>query len=185
VSAPQLHGTTVLAVKANGGVAMGADGQVTFDDTIMKANAKKTRRLYDDRVLAGFAGAVGDAFTLFERFEAKIDQFKGNLPRAAVELAKDWRTDKYLRRLEALLVVADASHLLLLSGTGEVIEPEHGIVAIGSGANYARAAAIALASNTSLPAAEIVQKALEIAGDICIYTNHQITVETLDAAPEE
>lgn len=181
---PVFHATTVLAVRTNSQVAMGADGQVTFDDTIMKANARKIRRLYDDRVLAGFAGAVGDAFTLFERFEAKIDEFKGNLPRAAVELAKDWRLDKYLRRLEALLAVADTEHLLLVSGTGEVIEPEHGIVAIGSGSNYARAAALALAQNTELNAEEIVRKSLAIAGEICIFTNDQIIVETLKANEE-
>ena len=179
------HATTVLAVRTDSQVAMGADGQVTFDDTIMKANARKIRTLYDDRVLAGFAGAVGDAFTLFERFESKIDEFKGNLPRAAVDMATDWRLDKYLRRLEALLVVADTEHLLLVSGTGEVIEPEHGIVAIGSGSNYARSAAIALVQNTELNAEEVVRKAMAIAADICIFTNDQIVVETLDITEEE
>lgn len=177
-----VRATTVLGVKHKGEVAMGADGQVTFDDTIVKSNARKIRRLYDDRVLAGFAGAVSDAFTLFERFEEKITEFKGNLPRAAVELAKDWRTDRYLRRLEAVLAVADSEHLLLLSGNGEVIEPEHDIVAIGSGSNYARAAAIALVQNTDLSAAETVQAALEIAADICVYTNREIIVETLKKA---
>jgi ATP-dependent HslUV protease subunit HslV len=174
-----MHGTTVLAVSRAGKVAMGADGQVTFDDTVVKSNARKIRRLYDDRVLAGFAGAVSDAFTLFERFEEKIDEFKGSLPRAAVELAKDWRTDRFLRRLEAMLVVADSEHLLLISGNGEVIEPEGGVVAIGSGSNFARAAAIALVENTDLGAETIVQKALEIAADICVFTNRRITVETL------
>lgn len=175
----RVRATTVLGVKHNGEVAMGADGQVTFDDTVVKSNARKIRRLYDDRVLAGFAGAVSDAFTLFERFEDKIGEFKGNLPRAAVELAKEWRTDRYLRRLEAMLAVADADHLLLLSGNGEVIEPEHDIVSIGSGSNYARAAAIALVQNTNLSASEIVKTALEIAADICVYTNREIIVETL------
>jgi ATP-dependent HslUV protease subunit HslV len=176
-----MHGTTVLAVSRDGRVAMGADGQVTFDDTVVKSNARKIRRLYDDRVLAGFAGAVSDAFTLFERFEEKIEEFKGSLPRAAVELAKDWRTDRFLRRLEAMLVVADHDHLLLISGNGEVIEPEAGVVAIGSGSNFARAAAIALVENTDLAAEEIVQKALEIAADICVFTNRQITLEVLDS----
>lgn len=175
----RVRATTVLGVKHNGEVAMGADGQVTFDDTVVKSNARKIRRLYDDRVLAGFAGAVSDAFTLFERFEDKIGEFKGNLPRAAIELAKEWRTDRYLRRLEAMLAVADADHLLLLSGNGEVIEPEHDIVSIGSGSNYARAAAIALVQNTNLSASEIVKTALEIAADICVYTNREIIVETL------
>jgi ATP-dependent HslUV protease subunit HslV len=178
------HATTVLGVLRDGQVAMGADGQVTIDDMVMKANARKIRRLYDDRVLAGFAGAVGDAFTLFEHFETKIDQFKGNLPRAAVELVKEWRTDRFLRRLEALLAVADKDHLLLISGNGEVIEPEHGIVAIGSGSGYARAAAEALAQNTDLPAEEIVRKSLEIAADLCIYTNREIVIETLGGSPE-
>ena len=179
------HGTTVLAVRRDGAVAVGADGQVTFDDTVVKANAKKIRHLHDGRVLAGFAGAVSDAFTLFERFEEKIEEFKGSLPRAAVELAKDWRTDRFLRRLEAMLVVADADHLLLISGNGEVLEPEGGVVAIGSGSNYARAAAIALVQNTGLPAAAIVRAALEIAADICVFTNHKITVEVLGAAEGE
>ena len=175
----RVRSTTVLGVRHKGEVAMGADGQVTFDDTVIKSNARKIRRLYDDRVLAGFAGAVSDAFTLFERFEEKISEFKGNLPRAAVELSKEWRTDRYLRRLEAMLAVADADHLLLLSGNGEVIEPEHDIVAIGSGSNYARAAAIALVQHTNLSAAETVKAALEIAADICVYTNREIVVETL------
>jgi ATP-dependent HslUV protease subunit HslV len=176
---PVFHGTTVLGVKRGGDVALGADGQVTFDDTIVKSNARKIRRLYHDQVLAGFAGAVSDAFTLFERFEDKIEEFKGHLPRAAVELAKDWRTDRFLRRLEAMLAVADREHLLLISGNGEVIEPEHGVVAIGSGSNYARAAAIALLHNTTLGAAEIARQALEIAAEICVFTNREIAVETL------
>ena len=178
---PQFYGTTVLAVRRGTRVALGADGQVTFDDTVVKSNARKIRRLYDDRVLAGFAGAVSDAFTLFERFEEKIEEFKGSLPRAAVELAKEWRTDRFLRRLEAMLVVADRESLLLISGNGEVIEPELGIVAIGSGSNFARAAAIALLQNTELEAEAIVQRALEIAADICVFTNRHITVETLDS----
>jgi ATP-dependent HslUV protease subunit HslV len=181
-SRPSFHATTVLGVKRDGALALGADGQVTFDDTVVKANARKIRRLYDDRVLAGFAGAVSDAFTLFERFEDKIEEYKGHLPRAAVELAKEWRTDRFLRRLEAMLIVGDTEHLLLISGNGEVIEPEHDIVAIGSGSYYARAAALALAQNTSLPAAEIVRKALEIAADICVFTNREIAVETLTPA---
>jgi ATP-dependent HslUV protease subunit HslV len=180
---PSFHATTVLGVKRDGALALGADGQVTFDDTVVKANARKIRRLYDDRVLAGFAGAVSDAFTLFERFEDKIEEYKGHLPRAAVELAKDWRTDRFLRRLEAMLIVGDTEHLLLISGNGEVIEPEHDIVAIGSGSNYARAAALALVQNTSLSPEEIVRKALEIAADICVFTNREIAVETL--APAE
>jgi len=178
---PLFYGTTVLAVRRGTRVALGADGQVTFDDTVVKSNARKIRRLYDDRVLAGFAGAVSDAFTLFERFEEKIEEFKGSLPRAAVELAKEWRTDRFLRRLEAMLVVADRESLLLISGNGEVIEPELGIVAIGSGSNFARAAAIALLQNTELEAEAIVQRALEIAADICVFTNRHITVETLDS----
>jgi ATP-dependent HslUV protease subunit HslV len=174
-----VRATTVLAVKGVGEVAMGADGQVTFDDTIVKTTARKVRMLFDDRVLAGFAGAVGDAFTLFERFEEKLEEFKGHLPRAAVELAKEWRTDRYLRRLEAMLAVADRDHLLLISGNGEVIEPEHDVLAIGSGANYARAAALALKQNTDLPPREVVQRAMNIAADICVFTNHEITIEHL------
>jgi ATP-dependent HslUV protease subunit HslV len=181
------HATTVLAVRGKSEVAMGADGQVTFDDTIIKSSARKVRRLFDDRVLAGFAGAVSDAFTLFERFEEKLEEYKGHLPRAAVELAKDWRTDRYLRRLEAMLTVADIDHLLLISGNGEVIEPEHGVLAIGSGGNYARAAALALVQNTELSAQEVVQRALTIAADICVFTNHEIAIEHLvaQATPDE
>ncbi len=158
---------------------MGADGQVTMGETIMKAKAAKIRKIYNDTILTGFAGATADAFTLFERFESKIDQFAGNMPKAAVELAKEWRTDKYLRRFEALLVIADKKHVLMLSGTGDVIEPDDGIVAIGSGGPYALAAARALQSNTKLSVGDIVQKSLEIAASICVYTNSNITVETL------
>jgi len=158
---------------------MGADGQVTMGETIMKAKAAKLRKIYNDTILTGFAGATADAFTLFERFESKIDQYAGNMPKAAVELAKDWRTDKYLRRLEALLVILDKKHILMLSGTGDVIEPDDGIVAIGSGGPYALAAARALRENTKLPVAEIVKKSLEIAASICVYTNTNIVVETL------
>jgi ATP-dependent HslUV protease, peptidase subunit HslV len=171
--------TTVLAILGKGTAAMGADGQVTMGETIMKAKAAKIRRIYNDTILTGFAGATADAFTLYERFESKIDQFAGNMPKAAVELAKEWRTDKYLRRLEALLVIADKKHVLMLSGTGDVIEPDDGIVAIGSGGPYALAAARALQTNTKLSVGDIVQKSLEIAASICVYTNSNITVETL------
>ena len=172
------HGTTILAVRRNGAVAMGGDGQVTLGATVMKGNAKKVRRLYDGKVLAGFAGGTADAFTLFERFEGKLQKF-GNLTRAAIELAKDWRTDRYLRRLEALLAVADTSASFLISGNGDVIEPENELVAIGSGGNFAQAAAIALLQNTNLGAREIVEKALGIAADICIYTNRNLLIEEL------
>ena len=175
------HGTTVLSVRRGGTVVVGGDGQVTLGNTVMKANARKVRRLYHDRVLAGFAGGTADAFTLFERFEAKLDKHQGNLLRSAVELAKDWRTDRMLRRLEALLVVADAQASLILSGTGDVIEPEGGLMAIGSGGPYAQAAARALLENTELDARTIVEKALAVAADICIYTNQHITVEELTA----
>jgi ATP-dependent HslUV protease subunit HslV len=172
------HGTTIITVRRNGAVAMGGDGQVTLGATVMKGNAKKVRRLYDDKVLAGFAGGTADAFTLFERFEGKLQKF-GNLTRAAIELAKDWRSDRYLRRLEALLAVADGSASFLISGNGDVIEPEHEIVAIGSGGNFAQAAAIALLQNTELSARDIVEKSLGIAADICIYTNRNLTIEEL------
>jgi ATP-dependent HslUV protease subunit HslV len=172
------HGTTIITVRRNGAVAMGGDGQVTLGATVMKGNAKKVRRLYDGKVLAGFAGGTADAFTLFERFEGKLQKF-GNLTRAAIELAKDWRSDRYLRRLEALLAVADASASFLISGNGDVIEPEHEIVAIGSGGNFAQAAAIALLENTELSALDIVEKSLGIAADICIYTNRNLTIEEL------
>ena len=175
------HGTTVLSVRRGGTVVVGGDGQETLGNTVMKANARKVRRLYHDRVLAGFAGGTADAFTLFERFEGKLEKHQGHLVRAAVELAKDWRTDRMLRRLEALLVVADAQASLILSGTGDVIEPEGGLMAIGSGGPYAQAAARALLENTELDARTIVEKALAVAADICIYTNQHITVEELTA----
>jgi ATP-dependent HslUV protease, peptidase subunit HslV len=174
----EFHGTTILCVRRNGKVAIGGDGQVTMGDKIMKGNARKVRRLRDGRVLAGFAGGTADAFTLFELFERKLEQY-GNLTRSAIELAKDWRTDRMLRRLEALLCVADETHTLLISGTGDVIEPEHDLIAIGSGGAYAHAAAQALLENTNLDAREIVEKAMAIAGDICIYTNRKITIEEL------
>ena len=172
------HGTTILCVRRDGRVALGGDGQVTLGDQVMKGNARKVRRLHGGKVLAGFAGGTADAFTLFELFEAKLDQY-GNLTRAAIELAKDWRTNRMLRRLEALLGVADADQSLLISGTGDVIEPEHDLLAIGSGGAYAQAAASAMLDNTQLDARTVVEKALRIAGDICIYTNHNITIEEL------
>ena len=175
----QFKGTTILSVRRNGKVALGGDGQVTLGDTIMKSNAHKIRRLYKDKVIAGFAGGTADAFTLFERFESKLEQHNGQLTRAAVELAKDWRTDRMLRRLEALLAVSDQSTSLIISGNGDVIEPEHALVAIGSGGPYAQAAAKALLEDTRLSAKEIVLKALNIAASICIYTNTSISVEEL------
>jgi len=171
--------TTILGILHNGKTAIAGDGQVTLDDTVMKKTANKIRRLDDDNILAGFAGTAADAFTLFGRFESKIEEFRGNLPRAAVELAKEWRTDKYLRRLEALLVALNKDHALIISGDGDVIEPDDGIVAIGSGGPYALAAARALVANTKMNAENIARKSLEIAGEICIYTNDQIVVETL------
>jgi len=174
----ELHGTTILSVRRNGVVAVGGDGQVSLGNTVMKSNARKVRRLYDGKVLAGFAGGTADAFTLFERFEAKLEQY-GNLTRAAIELAKDWRTDRSLRRLEALLCVADAKNSFIVSGNGDVIEPEDDIMAVGSGGPYAQAAARALAQNTELDARTIVEKALGIAADICIYTNRNLTIEEL------
>jgi len=171
-------GTTILAVRRAGRVAIGGDGQVTLGQTVVKNNARKVRRLYDGKVLAGFAGGTADAFTLFERFEAKLEKF-GNLTRAAIELAKDWRTDRSLRRLEALLCVADAECSYMISGTGDVIEPEHDLIAIGSGGAYAQAAALALLGATDLDARAIVERALAIAADICIYTNRQLTIEEL------
>src|SRR5947209_15765023 len=161
------HGTTILSVRRDGAVALGGDGQVTLGNVVVKATARKVRRLYGDKVLAGFAGATADAFTLFERFEAKLEKHQGQLQRSAVELAKDWRSDRILRRLEAMLAVADAASSLVVTGTGDVLEPEHGIVAIGSGGAYAQAAARALQDNTTLPAADIVKRALTIAGDLC------------------
>ena len=175
----QFKGTTILSVRRNGKVALGGDGQVTLGDTIMKSNAHKIRRLYKDKVIAGFAGGTADAFTLFERFESKLEQHNGQLTRAAVELAKDWRTDRMLRRLEALLAVSDQSTSLIISGNGDVIEPEHALVAIGTGGPYAQAAAKALLEDTRLSAKEIVLKALNIAASICIYTNTSISVEEL------
>jgi ATP-dependent HslUV protease, peptidase subunit HslV len=172
------HGTTIVCVRRNGKVAIGGDGQVTLGDKIMKGNARKVRRLRGGNVLAGFAGGTADAFTLFEYFEGKLDQY-GNLTRAAIELAKDWRTDRMLRRLEALLCVADSTQSLLISGTGDVVEPERDLIAIGSGGAYAQAAAQALLANTELDARTIVEKALAIAGEICIYTNAQISIEEL------
>jgi ATP-dependent HslUV protease, peptidase subunit HslV len=174
-----IKSTTILSVRKEGKVAMAGDGQVTLGQTVMKKNARKVRKIYHDSVLTGFAGATADAFTLFERFEAKLEEYRGNLPRAAVELAKDWRTDRMLRRLEALLAIADRNNSLILSGTGDVIEPEDGILAIGSGGPYAQAAAKALLENTSLDVKSIVNKAMEIAGDICIYTNREIIIEEL------
>ena len=176
----QFHGTTILSVRRGTSVALGGDGQVTLGQIVVKGGAKKVRRLYQDRILAGFAGGTADAFTLFERFEAKLDKHQGNLMRSAVELAKDWRTDRILRRLEAMLVVADKEHSLIITGSGDVLEPEQGIVAIGSGGPYAQSAAVALLQNTELEAREIVDKALAIAADLCIYTNHQRTIETLE-----
>ena len=173
------HGTTIVSVRRGGQVAMGGDGQVTLGSVVVKATARKVRRLYNDSILAGFAGATADAFTLFERFESKLEKHQGNLLRSAVELAKDWRTDRMLRRLEAMLAVADREASLLITGTGDVLEPARGIVAMGSGGAYAQAAAIALLDNTDLAPADIVKKSLEIAGDICIYTNQNHVVETL------
>ena len=175
-----MHGTTILSVRRGNRVVIGGDGQVTLGDTMMKGNARKVRRLHEDQVIAGFAGGTADAFTLFERFEGKLQKHQGNLTRAAVELSKDWRTDRMLRRLEALLVVADASASLILSGTGDVIEPEEGIMAIGSGGPYAKAAARALLQETDLDARTIVEKSLHIAADICIYTNRELTIEELE-----
>ncbi len=173
------HATTIVSVRRNGRVVIGGDGQVTLGHTVMKANARKIRRLGKGDVLAGFAGATADAFTLFELFEQKLERFGGNLTRAAVELTKDWRTDRRLGRLEAMLAVADKEVSLLLSGNGDVVEPEHGLIAIGSGGPYAQAAARALLENTDLDARGVVEQALKIAGDICIYTNHNVTVEEL------
>ena len=173
------HGTTILSVRKNKEVVVGGDGQVTLGNTVMKGNAKKVRRLYNNKVLAGFAGATADAFTLFEKFEAKLEKHSGHLTRSAVELAKDWRTDKILRNLEALLVVADKDTSLTISGNGDVIEPEDTIIAIGAGGPYAQAAAKALVDNTNLNAEEAVKKALEIASNICIYTNNNLTIEVL------
>ncbi len=176
----QFRGTTIVSARRDGKVSLGGDGQVTLGNVVVKASARKVRRLYHDRILAGFAGGTADAFTLFERFEAKLDKHQGNLLRSAVELAKDWRTDRVLRRLEAMLAVADRETSLIITGVGDVIEPELGLVAIGSGGPYAQAAARALLDNTKLDAESIVRKSLAIAGELCIYTNQQIVVETLE-----
>ncbi|TKR56476.1 ATP-dependent protease subunit HslV [Allopusillimonas ginsengisoli] len=175
----QFHATTIICVRRGNDVALAGDGQVTLGNIVIKGTARKIRKLYNDKVLAGFAGATADAFTLQERFEAKLEKHQGNLMRSAVELTKDWRTDRMLRRLEAMLIVADKDHTLVLTGNGDVLEPEHGVAAIGSGGAYAQAAALALLSNTELTPSEIVKKSLEIAGDLCIYTNQNHIVETL------
>ena len=177
----QFRGTTILSIRRDGQVVIGGDGQVSLGNTIMKGNAKKVRRLYRDQVIAGFAGGTADAFTLFERFEAKLEKHQGNLTRSALELAKDWRTDRMMRRLEALLVVADSKESLIISGNGDVIEPENGLMAIGSGGPFAQAAATALIENTSLSAHDIVEKGLNIAANICVYTNTNLTIETLES----
>ncbi len=175
----QYRGTTILSVRRNGKVVIGGDGQVSLGNTIMKGNARKVRRLYNDQIIAGFAGGTADAFTLFERFEAKLESHGGKLMRAAVELAKDWRTDRALRKLEALLAVADKEHSLIITGNGDVIQPENDLIAIGSGGAFAQSAASALLQKTDLSAREIVETSLTIAGDICIYTNHNQTIEEL------
>ncbi|ARP88241.1 ATP-dependent protease subunit HslV [Bordetella genomosp. 9] len=175
----QYHGTTIVSVRRGNRVALGGDGQVTLGNIVIKGTARKIRRLYHDRILAGFAGATADAFTLQERFEAKLEKHQGNLMRAAVELTRDWRTDRVLRRLEAMLIVADQDHTLVLTGNGDVLEPEHGLAAIGSGGAYAQSAARALLDNTDLSPEEIVKKSLEIAGELCIYTNQNHLIETL------
>jgi ATP-dependent HslUV protease subunit HslV len=177
----QYRGTTILSVRRNGKVVIGGDGQVSLGNTIMKGNARKVRRLYNNQVIAGFAGGTADAFTLFERFEAKLEQHQGQLTRAAVELAKDWRTDRILRKLEALLAVADGEASLIITGNGDVIQPEDDLIAIGSGGPFAQSAARALVDNTKLGARAIVEQGLKIAGDICIYTNHNRTIEELDS----
>jgi len=177
----QYRGTTILSYRRNGQIVIGGDGQVSLGNTVMKGNARKVRRLYNDKVIVGFAGGTADAFTLFERFEAKLEKHQGNLTRSALELAKDWRTDRIMRRLEALLAVADQHTSLIISGNGDVIEPEHGLMAIGSGGPYAQSAATALMENTDLSARDIVEKGLHIAADICIYTNHNLTIEVLES----
>ena len=179
-SSHTFRGTTILSVRRADAVVLGGDGQVSLGPTIVKSNTRKVRKLYKEQVLAGFAGSTADAFTLFERFEGKLDEYQGNLVRAAVELAKDWRTDRYLRRLEALLLVCDKQSSLMISGTGDVIEPEQGLMAIGSGSNFAKAAAAALLGSSDLSARDIVEKSLSIAADICVYTNHNFTIEELE-----
>ena len=176
----QFHGTTILSARRGKRVALGGDGQVTLGNVVLKASARKVRRLYGDKIIAGFAGGTADAFTLFERFEAKLEKHQGNLLRSAVELAKDWRTDRILRRLEAMLAVADHESSLIITGNGDVLEPEYGLVSIGSGGPYAQSAARALLENTALTPAEIVKKSLEIAGDLCIYTNQSHVIEVLE-----
>ena len=176
----QFHGTTIVSVRRGPLVALGGDGQVTLGNIVVKASARKVRKLYKEQVLAGFAGATADAFTLFERFEAKLDKHQGHLQRAAIELTKDWRTDRVLRRLEAMLAVADRTCSLIITGNGDVLEPEYGVVAIGSGGAYAQAAARALVEHTDMAPSQVVKRSLEIAGDICIYTNHNHVVETLE-----
>ena len=180
MSSEVFHGTTILSVRRGTGVALGGDGQVTLGNIVVKSTARKVRRLYHDRILAGFAGGTADAFTLFERFEAKLEKHQGNLTRSAVELAKDWRTDRILRRLEAMLAVADRDSSLIITGAGDVLEPEHGLIAIGSGGAYAQAAARALLENTDLAAPDIVRRSLGIAGELCIYTNQQVVIEILE-----
>lgn len=175
-----IKGTTILCVRREGNVAIGGDGQVTLGNTVLKHNARKIRKMYSDKVLTGFSGATADALTLFEKFEGKLESYRGNITRAAVELAKDWRTDKILRKLEALIIVADREHTFILSGTGDVIEPDDGVAAIGSGGPYAQAAAKALFENSGLTARDIVEKAMKIASGICIYTNENITIEELN-----
>ncbi len=177
----QFHGTTIISVRRGDQVCIGGDGQVTLGNTVMKGNARKVRRLYQNKVLAGFAGGTADAFTLFERFDAKLEKHQGNLTRAAVELAKDWRQDRMLRRLEAILAVADPETSLVITGNGDVMEPEYGIIAVGSGGPFAQAAALALLRNTELPARTIVEEALKTAGEICIYTNNNLTIDELNA----
>ena len=176
---PQMHGTTILAVRRGNMVAIGGDGQVSLDKTVVKGDARKVRPIGDGSVIAGFAGGTADAFTLLERLESKLEQYRGQLTRACVELAKDWRTDRYLRRLEAMLIVADKDVTLTVTGLGDVLEPTNDVAAIGSGGDYARAAALALVAETDLSAPDIVRKAMGIAGDICVYTNHSLTLETL------
>ena len=178
---PSWHGTTILTVRKGGVVAIGGDGQVSIGQTIVKANAKKVRTLGKGDVIGGFAGATADAFTLFERLEGKLEQYPGQLTRAAVEMAKDWRTDRYLRRLEAMMIVADKDVTLVLTGTGDVLTPDHATIAIGSGGNYAYSAALALSENTELDAEEIARKAMKIAAEVCIYTNENVTVETIES----
>jgi len=176
----QFHGTTIVSVRRGSKVAMGGDGQVTLGNIVVKATARKVRRIYQEKILAGFAGATADAFTLFERFESKLEKHQGNLTRSAIELAKDWRTDRILRRLEAMLAVADREASLIITGTGDVLEPEKGLIAIGSGGGFAQSAALALLENTDLTPAEIIKKSLTIAGDLCIYTNQNHVIEALD-----